>query len=78
LRAASPVTLDPADPCGRNQARGAHANSKANDSTVTTIGIDIGKNSFHLLGLNARGAIVMRQKLPRGQVVVRLANMQPR
>lgn len=24
---------------------------------VTTIGIDFGKNTFHLVGMNARGAI---------------------
>ncbi len=42
---------------------------------VATLGIDIGKNSFHLVGLDARGAIVLRQKLSRGQVEQRLANM---
>jgi transposase len=44
---------------------------------VATIGIDIGKNTFHLIGLNADGAIVLRQKLSRGQVERRLANLQP-
>ncbi len=29
---------------------------------TTTIGIDIGKNTFHLVGLNKRGAIVLQQK----------------
>ena len=42
---------------------------------VATLGIDIGKNSFHLIGLDARGVIVLRQKLSRGQVEQRLANM---
>ncbi|WP_201842716.1 IS110 family transposase [Microvirga zambiensis] len=42
---------------------------------VAILGIDIGKNSFHLIGLDARGAIVLRQKLSRGQVEARLANM---
>jgi transposase len=42
---------------------------------VATLGIDIGKNSFHLIGLDARGAIILRQKLSRGQVEARLANM---
>ena len=42
---------------------------------VASLGIDIGKNSFHLIGLDARGAIVLRQKLSRRQVEVRLANM---
>jgi transposase len=45
--------------------------------TIATIGIDIGKNTFHLIGLNARGVIVLRQKLSRGQVTRRLANMPP-
>jgi transposase len=44
---------------------------------VTTIGIDIGKNSFHLVGLDARGAIVMRLKLSRAQIEVQLANLRP-
>jgi transposase len=46
-------------------------------SIVTVIGIDIGKNTFHLVGLDERGAIVLRQKLSRGQVASRLANMPP-
>src|SRR5438477_11278181 len=44
---------------------------------VATIGIDIGKNTFHLIGLDKIGAIVLRQKLSRGQVDARLANMPP-
>ena len=34
----------------------------------TVIGIDIGKNSFHVVGHDVRGAIVLRQKWSRGQV----------
>jgi transposase len=45
--------------------------------TIAVIGIDIGKNSFHVVGLDARGAIVLRQKWSRGQVEARLANMAP-
>ena len=41
------------------------------------MGIDIGKNSFHVIGLDARGAIALRQKWSRGQVETRLANMPP-
>ncbi len=29
---------------------------------VAVIGIDIGKNSFHIVGQDQRGAIVLRQK----------------
>ena len=39
------------------------------------VGIDIGKNSFHVIGLDERGAIVLRQKWSRGQVEARFANM---
>jgi hypothetical protein len=34
-------------------------------ATIATIGIDIGKNSFHLVGLDRRGAIVLQLKLSR-------------
>ena len=44
---------------------------------IAAIGIDIGKNSFHVIGLDGRGAIVLRQKWSRGQVESRLANMTP-
>ena len=47
------------------------------NSAVAVIGIDIGKNTFHVVGLDGRGAIVLRQKWSRGQVEVRLANMPP-
>ena len=32
------------------------------NTTIAVIGIDIGKNSFHVVGLDERGAIVLRQK----------------
>ena len=44
---------------------------------IAVIGIDIGKNSFHVVGLDERGAIALRQKWSRGQVEARLANMPP-
>jgi hypothetical protein len=38
-----------------------------NPNTATAVvGIDIGKNSFHVVGLDRRGAIVLRQKWWRG------------
>ena len=46
-------------------------------SSLAAIGIDIGKNSFHVVGLARSGAIVLRQKWLRGQVEARLANMPP-
>ena len=47
------------------------------NSEIAVIGIDIGKNSFHVVGLDRRGAIVLRQKWSRGQVEVRLSNLPP-
>ena len=46
-------------------------------TSVAVIGVDIGKNSFHLVGQDRRGAIVLRQKWSRGQVEARLANLPP-
>ena len=45
------------------------------NDAVAVVGIDIGKNSFHVVGLDSRGAIVLRQKWSRGQVKARFANM---
>jgi transposase len=47
------------------------------NSAIAVIGIDIGKNSFHVVGHDRRGAIVLRQKWSRGQVETRLANLPP-
>jgi transposase len=47
------------------------------DTSPAVIAIDIGKNSFHIVGQNQRGAIVLRQKWSRGQVEARLANLPP-
>ena len=47
-------------------ARGAkdkeHAMSQTRNTAMAVIGIDIGKNSFHVVGHDERGAIVLRQK----------------
>src|SRR6201993_1771402 len=44
-------------------------------SGIAAVGIDIGKNSFHIVGQDERGAIVLRQKWSRSQVEARLAAM---
>ena len=44
---------------------------------VRTIGIDTGKNTLHLVGLDEQGAIVLREKISRGRIAARLVNMQP-
>ena len=51
--------------------------SQSLNSAIAVIGIDIGKNSFHIVGLDDRGAIVLRQKWSRSQVEARLANLAP-
>ena len=51
--------------------------SQTSNTAIAVIGIDIGKNSFHVVGHDARGAIVLRQKWSRGQVKARLANVPP-
>ena len=50
---------------------------KTNAVTVRTIGIDTGKNTFHLIGLDELGTIVLREKLARGRIGRRLANASP-
>jgi hypothetical protein len=39
---------------------------------ITTIGIDLGKNTFHLVGLDKLGSIVLQQKVSRSQLERRL------
>lgn len=43
-------------------------------NTVTLIGIDLGKHSFHLHGQDASGRMVFRKKLTRHQMLTMLAN----
>ncbi len=51
--------------------------AEALKNSIVFVGIDIGKNSFHVVGLDECGAIVLRQKWSRGQVEARFANMSP-
>src|ERR1700752_4122393 len=41
-----------------------------------TIGIDLGKTVFHLVGLNPRGEVVVRKKFSRKQLLLFTANLQ--
>jgi transposase len=47
------------------------------NSAIAVVGIDIGENSFHVVGHDKRGAILLRQKWARGQVEARLSNLPP-
>jgi hypothetical protein len=51
------------------------SHKSAPSTAVSTIGIDLGKNSFHLVGLDQRGAIVLQLKCSRAQLERRLANI---
>jgi transposase len=44
---------------------------------ISTIGIDIGKNSVHFVGFDARGGIVVRRQCSRTQLIRALANLPP-
>ena len=44
---------------------------------VATVGIDMGKNTLHIIGLDSRGAVVLREKVSRGRISSRLANLPP-
>jgi transposase len=57
-----PRSCPASDESGKGLQRQEHAMSQNLNSAVAVIGIDIGKNSFHVVGLDDRGAIVLRQK----------------
>ena len=61
------------------EARGAHRHVPKTAATVAhTIGIDTGKNTLHLIGLDDKGAIVLREKVARDRITARLANVPQR
>jgi transposase len=43
---------------------------------IHTIGIDLGKTVFHLVGLDSRGEVVVREKCSRDQILRFTANLQ--
>ncbi len=43
---------------------------------IHTIGVDLGKTVFHLVGLNERGDVVVRKKCSRAQLLQFTANVQ--
>src|SRR6516164_972081 len=67
----------PAKMLARGTEDKEHVMSQKLNSEIATLGIDIGKNSFHIVGQDQRGALVLRQKWSRGQVEARLANLPP-
>jgi transposase len=51
--------------------------SRKSNAAIATIGIDPGKNTLHLIGLDARGEIVLRERVARDRIVARLSNVPP-
>jgi transposase len=50
---------------------------KKDVAVVRAIGIDTGKNTLHMVGLDEKGAIVLREKVSRGRIAARLVNVPP-
>src|SRR6201982_399401 len=73
-RAPRPTTREYA--CGVTKTR-RHAMPRKVGTAIVTIGIDPGKNTLHLVGLDARGEIVLREKVARPKVVSRAAKWPP-
>jgi transposase len=55
----------------------AHTKSAKSNAQIAAIGVDIGKNVFHLIGLDRGGVIVLKCKLARGQLGKFFANLSP-
>jgi hypothetical protein len=54
------------------------ATSRKTDAVdIRTNGIDTGKNTAHLSGLDDQGAIVLQEKVSRSRIAARLVNMPP-
>ena len=43
---------------------------------IHTVGIDLGKTTFHLVGLNVSGAVVLRKKYSRKQLLHFTSNLR--
>ena len=48
---------------------------RTNAVSISTIGIDTGKNTLHMIGLDEKGAIVLREKIARHRIAARLVNV---
>ena len=52
--------------------------SKTDTAVAHTIGIDTGKNTLHMIGLDdENGAIVLREKVSRTRIAARFVNVPP-
>ena len=44
---------------------------------IASIGIDLGKNTFHMVALGERSKVVVRKKFSRTQLLAHTANLPP-
>src|SRR5262245_2843806 len=51
--------------------------SKADTAVARTIGIDTGKNTLHVIGLDEKGAIVLRERVSRTRIAARFVSVPP-
>jgi hypothetical protein len=50
---------------------------KTDAAIAHAIGIDTGKNTLHMIGLDEKGAIILREKVSRSRIAARLVNVSP-
>jgi transposase len=50
---------------------------RTNVVAISTIGIDTGKTTLHLVCLDEKGAIVLREKIAQHRIAARLVNVPP-
>src|SRR6202158_1165045 len=55
-------------------SRGVEDERRRHSMNIHTIGIDLGKTSFHLVGLDERGAVIVRKHFSRAQLLRFTAN----
>ena len=53
------------------------SSTKLADSKIAVIGIDLGKNTFHVIGLDKRGKIIFKRKFTRTALDTWFANLPP-
>src|ERR1039457_1120732 len=60
----------------QDSSLGIRGERRRHPMELYTIGIDLGKTVFHLVGLNQRGEVVVRKKFSREQLLHFTANLQ--
>src|ERR1039458_817842 len=60
----------------QDSSLGIRGERRRHPMELYTIGIDLGKTVFHLVGLNQRGEVVVRKKFSRIQLLHFTANLQ--